>query len=176
MDASDLLDQIQRDVFSNIMNVDHPRFLAFVPGPSNYVGAMADALASGYNVFAGTWLEASGPTQIELVVVDWLREACGLPDSAGGLFVSGGSIANITALAVARHVRLDDQLEVARAAERYLRGPHSVGIEGGIHPEATAIDEGALANVPYRFGLLDRRPRCGAQLLPRLGIGHRLCA
>jgi aromatic-L-amino-acid decarboxylase len=109
MDASELLVQLEQDVFRNIMHVDHPRFLAFVPGPSNFVGAMADALASGFNVFAGTWLEASGPTQIELVTVDWLRQACELPDSAGGLFVSGGSMANITALAVARHVELEDR-------------------------------------------------------------------
>ena len=112
-DAFSVLEQLERDVFANIMHVDHPRFFAFVPGPSNYVGAMADALASGFNVFAGTWLEASGPAQIELVTVDWLRQACGLPAGAGGLFVSGGSMANITALAVARHVRLGDSLEDA---------------------------------------------------------------
>ena len=112
-DALEILDQLQRDVFNHIMHVDHPRFFAFVPGPSNFVGAMADALASGFNVFAGTWLEASGPTQIELVTIDWLRQACGLPNSAGGLFVSGGSMANITALAVARHIRLGNRIEGA---------------------------------------------------------------
>jgi aromatic-L-amino-acid decarboxylase len=111
--ALEVLDQLQRDVFSNIMHLDHPRFFAFVPSPSNFVSVMADALASGFNVFAGTWLEASGPTQIELVTIDWLRQACGLPDSAGGLFVSGGSMANMTALAVARHVKLGNRAEDA---------------------------------------------------------------
>jgi aromatic-L-amino-acid decarboxylase len=102
-----VLDRLKYDVLENIMHLDHPRFFAFVPGPGNFVGAMADALASGFNVFAGTWLEASGPTEIELVTIDWLRQACGLPDTAGGLFVSGGSVANITALAVAGQVRLN---------------------------------------------------------------------
>lgn len=111
--ALEVLDQLQRDVFSNIMHTDHPRFFAFVPSPSNFVSVMADALASGFNVFAGTWLEASGPAQIELVTIDWLRQACGLPDSAGGLFVSGGSMANMTALAVARHVKLGNRIENA---------------------------------------------------------------
>jgi glutamate/tyrosine decarboxylase-like PLP-dependent enzyme len=111
--ALEVLDQLRRDVFSNIMHTDHPRFFAFVPSPSNFVSVMADALASGFNVFAGTWLEASGPTQIELVTIDWLRQACGLPDSAGGLFVSGGSMANMTALAVARHVKLGNRIEGA---------------------------------------------------------------
>ena len=113
IDATKVLDQIEHDVFSNIMHPDHPRFFAFVPSPGNFVSVMADALVSGFNVFAGTWLEASGPTQIELVTIDWLRQLCGLPDSAGGLFVSGGSVANLTALAAARHIRLQDNMQGA---------------------------------------------------------------
>ncbi len=105
-DGLAVLAQLEQDVFSSIMHPDHPRFFAFVPGPGNFVSAMGDALASGFNVFAGTWLEASGPAQIELVAVDWLRQACGLPQTAGGLFVSGGSVANMTGLAVARQIKL----------------------------------------------------------------------
>jgi glutamate/tyrosine decarboxylase-like PLP-dependent enzyme len=112
-DPAEVLDQLARDVFGNIMHLDHPRFFAFVPSPSNYISVMADALAAGFNVFAGTWLEASGPAQVEVVTTDWLRQACGLPEGAGGLFVSGGSMANITALAVARHVKLEDRIEQA---------------------------------------------------------------
>ena len=108
MDPLAVLDQAQRDVFEQIMHLDHPRFFAFIPGPGNFAGAMADALASGFNVFASTWLEASGPAQVELVAVDWLRQACGLPETAGGLFTSGGSMANITALAVARQIALGE--------------------------------------------------------------------
>lgn len=109
----DVLAQTERDVFAHMMHVDHPRFLAFVSSPSNYVGAMADALAAGFNPFLGTWMEASGPTQVELVTIDWLRQLCGLPESAGGLFVSGGSAANLTALAAARHIRLGDDFQRA---------------------------------------------------------------
>ncbi|MGH8659912.1 MAG: decarboxylase, partial [Gammaproteobacteria bacterium] len=39
-----LLDQLQHDVFGNIMHMDHPRFFAYVPGPTNFVSVMADAL------------------------------------------------------------------------------------------------------------------------------------
>jgi aromatic-L-amino-acid decarboxylase len=108
-----VLAQLERDILPNSMHVNHPRFFAYVPGPSNFVGAMADALASGYNVFAGTWISGSGPAAVELMTLNWLREACGLPETAGGLFVSGGSMANLTALAVARHVALDDRAENA---------------------------------------------------------------
>jgi len=112
-DAGVILQQLQQHVFSNIMHLDHPRFFAFVPSPSNFVSVMADTLVSGFNVFAGTWLEASGPTEIELVTIDWLRQLCGLPVTAGGLCVSGGSVANLTALATARHVKLQDNIQDA---------------------------------------------------------------
>jgi aromatic-L-amino-acid/L-tryptophan decarboxylase len=101
-----VLRQAEDDVLAHVRHLDHPRFFAQVPGPGNFVGAVADLVASGLNVFAGTWIEASGPAEVELVVVDWLREACGFPPSAGGLFVSGGSLANLTALALARHARV----------------------------------------------------------------------
>jgi glutamate/tyrosine decarboxylase-like PLP-dependent enzyme len=100
------LQRVVRDVLGSITKVDHPRFYAFVPGPGNFVGAMADALASGFNVFAGHWLAASGPSAVELELVEWLARACGLPEGAGGLFVSGGSMANLTALGAARFVKL----------------------------------------------------------------------
>ena len=108
-----VLAQLEQQVLASTMHVNHPRFLAYVPGPSNFIGAMADALASGYNVFAGTWISGSGAAAVELSVLKWLSEACGLPEEAGGLFVSGGTMANLTALAVARHVALEDRLEGA---------------------------------------------------------------
>lgn len=112
-DVQALLDQLQRDVWSNIGHVQHPRFFAFIPSPSNFVSVMADALAAGFNPFAGNWLEGSGTSQIELVTIDWLREIVGMPETAGGLFVSGGSMANLTALATARRVKLDNRSENA---------------------------------------------------------------
>ncbi len=95
------------EVVKHAMLTNHPGFLAFIPSPSNFVSVIGDLLTSGYNLFAGTWLEASGAAQIELVTIDWLRQLCGLPDGTRGLFVSGGSVANLTALAVARERRLD---------------------------------------------------------------------
>ncbi len=133
-----LLDQLQRDVWSNIGNVQHPRFFAFIPSPSNFVSAMADALAAGFNPFAGNWLEGSGTTQIEIVTIDWLREMCGLPETAGGLFVSGGSMANLTALATARRIRLDDRSENAVI---YFSDQTHYSIEKGLRVLGFARDQ-----------------------------------
>jgi glutamate/tyrosine decarboxylase-like PLP-dependent enzyme len=112
-DPEAILDKLARDVLSHTTFAHHPRFFAYVPGPAGFVGALADALASGYNLINATWLESASQAQLELVAVDWLREWCGLPDEAGGLFVSGGSVANLTGLAVARRIKLDDRVEGA---------------------------------------------------------------
>jgi aromatic-L-amino-acid decarboxylase len=108
MPLSRVMQQVSGPIFGNIMHQDHPRCFSFIPGPSNFVSVMADALAAAFNVIAADWLEASGPGEIELVTIDWLRQLCGMPAGAGGLFVSGGSMANLTALGVARHHKLRD--------------------------------------------------------------------
>jgi glutamate/tyrosine decarboxylase-like PLP-dependent enzyme len=112
-DPHRLLDTIQGDILPNTLNVAHPRFFAFVPGPNNFMSAMADVLAAGFNVFNGTWLGGSAAAAMELEVIDWLCGFCGLPETAGGLFVSGGSVANMTALVAARHAMLEDRVEGA---------------------------------------------------------------
>lgn len=119
-DPGEVLARLERDLFPWFMPIAHPRFFAFVPGPGNLVGALADALAAGLNPFLGTWFAGSGPAEIELVTLDWLRDLCGLPAEAGGLFVSGGSVANLTALHAARHVRLDSRGEDPGRATVYL--------------------------------------------------------
>jgi glutamate/tyrosine decarboxylase-like PLP-dependent enzyme len=114
-DPHAVLDQVEEDVMPNTMRVDHPRFFGFVPSPNNFIGVLGDALAAGFNVFSGTWMSGAAAAQIELVVIDWLRDLCGLPPSTGGLFTSGGSMANVTALAAARHAMLDDDVSEAVA-------------------------------------------------------------
>ena len=109
-DFEAVLGRVTRDVLANTMHVNHPRFLSYVPGPGNFVGAMADAIVSAYNVFAGTWISGSGPAAVELAVIDWLRDLCGFPEHAGGLMVSGGTMANLTGLAVARYIKLGENV------------------------------------------------------------------
>ncbi|MDQ6808976.1 MAG: aminotransferase class I/II-fold pyridoxal phosphate-dependent enzyme [Verrucomicrobiota bacterium] len=112
-DPHALLTRLQREVFPNNLHTDHPRFFAFVPAPNNFMSVMADTLAAGFNVFNGTWLGGSAAAAIELVVTRWLCNFCGMPASSGGLFVSGGSVANMTALIAARHALLGDHFDNA---------------------------------------------------------------
>jgi aromatic-L-amino-acid/L-tryptophan decarboxylase len=101
-DALAVLNRVASDVLPVAARVDHPRFLAFVPSSPTWPGVIADYLAAGFNIFQGTWLGSGGPSQLELVVIDWFRQWIGFPDSAGGLFTSGGSAAILDALVAAR--------------------------------------------------------------------------
>ena len=156
-----VLRQLQQDVFSHMVHVDHPRFFAFVPCPGNFVGAMADALAAGLNPFVGTWLSGSGPSQVELVTIDWLRQICGLPETAGGLFVSGGSMANLTALAAARHVKLGDKLN--RAVVYFSDQTHS-SVERALHVLGFHLEQSRrlASDEAFRLSLADLRREIAA--------------
>lgn len=123
-----LLEQLKTHVFSQMTHLDHPRNFAFVPGPSNFISAMADAIASSLNVFSGGFLGPSGVAQIELTTIEWLRELFRFPKEAGGLFVSGGSMANMTGLAVARHVMLGNN--TTNAAVYFSDQTHSSVAKG----------------------------------------------
>ena len=108
--AVEVLERAARDILPIAGRVDHPRFFAFVPSSSTWPAVLADFLSAGHNTFQGTWLGGGGPSQIELVVLDWIRDWIGYPESAGGLFTSGGSAASIDAFVAAR--------EAAGAPER----------------------------------------------------------
>ena len=72
--------------------VTHPRFLAFVPGAPTFLSVLGDLLCSGTNFFAGVWLEAPGPSEVELVVLDWFRGFLGLPPTTAGQDVRAGAV------------------------------------------------------------------------------------
>ncbi len=81
---------------------DHPRYFARVPGPSSFAAVLGEWMATGFNSIASSWAGGSGPATVELVVTDWLRQLMGLPDGTEGVLLSGGSMANLTAMAAAR--------------------------------------------------------------------------
>jgi len=118
-----LIDQAKKEVFGNVLHVDHPRFYAFIPSPSNFMGVMADTLAKGFNVFNGHWLAGSGSAAVERITIDWLKAICGFPKGGGGLFLSGGSMANLSAIATARKIKLED--EGKRGVVYYSQQTHS---------------------------------------------------
>ena len=108
-DFEAIIEQLERDVLPFMSRGDHPGFFAFVPFCGTWPGALGDFVASACNVYAGSWMESAGPTQLELEVLNWFKAWIGYPQDAGGILVGGGSAANLTALACAREIarRLD---------------------------------------------------------------------
>ncbi|GAA3824407.1 aminotransferase class V-fold PLP-dependent enzyme [Nocardioides panacisoli] len=98
----DLLGILRQDVFPFMSRLDHPGYFAFIPACGTFPSALGDFIGAVLNPYVGSWMEAAGPTRLELVVLDWFKEWIGYPPSAAGILVSGGSAANMTALACAR--------------------------------------------------------------------------
>lgn len=101
-DPDTVLARALEDILPVAGRIDHPRFFAFIPSSPTWPSVLGDVLATGFNIFQGTWLESAGPSQLELVVLDWFRSWLGLPEGGGGLLTSGGSAANLVALVTAR--------------------------------------------------------------------------
>ncbi len=98
----EILERLERDVLPFASRDGHPRFFGFVPFSGTWPGALGDLIASGSNLYAGSWMESAGASQVELEVLGWFKDWIGYPPDAAGSLVSGGSAGNITALACAR--------------------------------------------------------------------------
>lgn len=129
LDISRTLDELQRDAGQTItpeglggaevmrlfeevlgpacLSIDHPRYLSFIPAAPTEAASLFDLIVSATSIYGGSWLEGSGAVYAENQTLRWLADLAGLPEGAGGTFVSGGSIANLSALAVARTVWRD---------------------------------------------------------------------
>ncbi|MEU4745427.1 aminotransferase class V-fold PLP-dependent enzyme [Actinosynnema sp. NPDC023658] len=107
-DPAGLVDFLAAEVLPRSLRLGHPGCFAFIPSANNFLGVLGDLLASGFNVSPGAWFVGAGPAAVEQVTARWLAELLGMPEGAGGVFTPGGTLANLTAVAAARHDRLGD--------------------------------------------------------------------
>jgi aromatic-L-amino-acid decarboxylase len=137
-------DEVADKVMPYPMGNIHPRFWSWYMGSSNLAGALGDFLAAiqGSNLGGGNHAAALMDTQ----VVNWFKQMLGFPQSAGGTLVSGGSMANIIGLTVARNVK--------------------AGIDVREHGVA-AIEK------PLRFYGSDQIHSCHRKAVEALGLGNR---
>lgn len=84
------------------LSVDFPRYLAFVPAAPTEVSILADLVVSACSIYGGSWQEGAGAVWAENQALRWLADLAGLPASAGGCFVPGGTVGNLSALVAAR--------------------------------------------------------------------------
>lgn len=99
--GSDVYDQIQQHILPYPTNNIHPRFWSWVGGTGTATQLIADMVISTMNS-AGLGFDEVASSHVELQLLDWFKSLFGFPADASGLLVSGGSMANLVGLAVAR--------------------------------------------------------------------------
>jgi glutamate/tyrosine decarboxylase-like PLP-dependent enzyme len=103
--ADDLVSDWEETVVPRLTAIGSPRHFAYVNGSGSTIGIFADALAACTNTNAGAWRLGPAATEIERQCLRWLARFVGYPEDTGGILVSGGTMANFTALLAAlRHV------------------------------------------------------------------------
>ncbi|MCW2541009.1 MAG: aspartate aminotransferase family protein [Frankiales bacterium] len=122
---------LRDQVLPTAVPADHPRYLAFVPGAPSVAAVLADLAVSASGIYAGSELEGGAAVEAERSALRWLSDLIGLPAQAHGAFVSGGSMANLSALVAARHLR------------RRLAGhrPHLIVAGAGAHSSIISAAE-----------------------------------
>jgi aromatic-L-amino-acid/L-tryptophan decarboxylase len=92
-------------LFEHSLFNGHPRFWGYITSSAAPAGMLADLLAASVNANAGAYILSPMATEIEKQAIRWLAEFIGFPQSCGGLFVSGGNMANFTGLLAARKAK-----------------------------------------------------------------------
>lgn len=102
----DVYSEMLRDIYSNTLLAQHPRSFSCIPSTASLLSWMGDVMTNAYNPHASCQINAPAADLIEKKLIRWMCDLVGYPKESGGLFVSGGSIANLTALTAARDTKL----------------------------------------------------------------------
>jgi len=130
------------------ISVDHPLFLSFVPGAPTEAAVLFDLVVSASNIYGGSWLEGAGAVYAENEALRWLADLAGLPAGAGGVFVSGGTAGNLSALVAARdrwRRRGGGRLDRLRPVILASSGAHSSVVQAARVMDADVVDLGVDA-------------------------------
>lgn len=151
------LEVLDRDVVRPGAATASGRHLAYIPGGGLYHGALGDYLAAVTNKYSGVFLSGPGAVRMENQVLRWVADLVGLPDTAGGHTASGGSIANLTAIATARDAHGITSARVARSVVYTTTQAH--------HSIAKGLHLAGLAEAPVRPVALDEHHRMRVEAL-----------
>ncbi len=121
------------------ISTDHPAALAFVPGAPTKASVLFDLIVGASSTIAAGWIDGAGAIWAENQALSWLASAAGMPPEAGGVFVSGGSAGNLSALVAARHA-------AASARERPARWRFAAceTVHSSVAAAARVMDVGVL--------------------------------
>jgi aromatic-L-amino-acid decarboxylase len=137
------------DIFRDVLvplsrHNGHPRMFGYVQAPGTAIAAIADLLASTLNANLTAWRSAPAAVELERLTINWIKEILGYDAHATGLFVSGGSMANMAALAVARLAKAPADLlgKGARSLSQAMRIYVSEETHHSVEKAATLLGMG----------------------------------
>ncbi|HEY5180744.1 MAG TPA: aminotransferase class V-fold PLP-dependent enzyme [Dermatophilaceae bacterium] len=129
-------DELAKACLSN----DQPRYLSFIPCAPTEAAAMFDLVVGASGIYAGSWLEGAGAVFAENAALRWIADLAGLPPEAGGVFVPGGTIGNLSALVTARTA---------------ARARHTASGSTGPRPTKVAAQMGAHSSIRSACEVMD---------------------
>ena len=100
--AGPLLEGAARHLFDHSLFNAHPRFFGYITAPPAPIGILGDLMASALNPNVGAWMLSPAASEVEAQTIRWVAELIGYPTNCGGLFVSGGNMANLVCFLAAR--------------------------------------------------------------------------
>ena len=122
------------------LSSDHPRYLSFIPCAPTEAAVMFELIVGASGIYAGSWLEGSGAVYAENVALRWIADLAGLPAEAGGVFVPGGTIGNLSALVTARWA---------------ARARHTASGSTASRPTMVAAQRGAHSSIRSACNVMD---------------------
>lgn len=123
--------EMLKDVYPYSALVQHPRCFGCIPSPVSLYSWMGDIMTNAFDPHAGCHMNASAAGAIEKELIQWMCGLAGYPAGSGGLFVSGGSMANLTALTAARDAKLT--CEERGIAVAYVSDQTHSSVAKGLH-------------------------------------------
>ena len=122
--------------------VDHPKNFAFVPASPTRASILFDLITSASSIHGAYWMEGAGAIFCENRAMEWLVSLTGLPDTAFGVFTSGGTVANLSALVTARQSwrEKDEERNAYRALLLTSKSAHS-----SVNSMANVIDADVIS-------------------------------
>jgi len=122
------------------LSSDHPRYLSFIPCAPTEAAVMFELIVGASSIYAGSWLEGAGAVHAENVALRWIADLAGLPAEAGGVFVPGGTIGNLSALVTARWA---------------ARARHTASGPTASRPTMVAAQRGAYSSIRSACDVMD---------------------
>jgi L-2,4-diaminobutyrate decarboxylase len=119
---------------------DHPRYLSFIPCAPTEAAAMFELIVGASGIYAGSWLEGAGAVFAENAALRWVADLAGLPAQAGGVFVPGGTVGNLSALVTARWAARARHTESGSVGARPTKVAAQLGAHSSIRSACEVMD------------------------------------